>query len=159
MHVRRRTTRGRRVLLPAVGLAAVVLATATGSLANSGANTSGPPNIQGEAGTLPNVDNRRGRTAPTQAQRGSVKPGSEARFNKFGAPSALSDPGTYLAPGLPGGDVAAARVYLSDNSELLGLSANELASLELVNAPPIGRGRAVLFRQVFDGLEAVATVS
>ena len=91
MHVRRRTGHGRRALLPAVGLAAVVLATATGSFANSGANTSGPPNIQGEAGTLPNVDNRRGRNAPTQAQRGSVKPGSEARFNKFGAPEALSD--------------------------------------------------------------------
>ena len=32
MHVRRRTGQGRRALLPAVGLAAVVLATATGSL-------------------------------------------------------------------------------------------------------------------------------
>ena len=124
MHVRRRTGHGRRALLPAVGLAAVVLATATGSFANSGANTSGPPNIQGEAGTLPNVDNRRGRNAPTQAQRGSVKPGSEARFNKFGAPAALSDSGTYLATGLPGSDVAAARAYLSDNRELLGLSAD-----------------------------------
>ena len=68
MHVRRRTGRGRQ-LLPAVGLAAVVLVTATGSFANSGANTSGPPNIQGEAGTLPNVDNRRGRNAPTAGQR------------------------------------------------------------------------------------------
>ncbi len=114
MHVRRRTgTLARRALLPAVGLAAVVLTTATGSFANSGANTSGPPNIQGEARTLPNVDNRRGRNAPTQAQRGSVKPGSEARFNRFGAPAALSDSGRYLATGLPANEVAAARAYLS----------------------------------------------
>jgi len=154
MHVRRRMVHGRRVLLPAVGLTAVVLATATGSLANSGADTSGPPNIQGEARTLPNVDNRRGRHAPSQAQRSRVKSGSEVRFNKFGAPQALSDPGTYLATGLSQGDVAAAREYLIDNRELLGLSGDELASLELVNAPPIGRGSAVLFRQVFDGLEA-----
>jgi hypothetical protein len=46
MHVRRRTGHARQaLLLPAVGLAAVVLATATSSFANSGANTSGPPNI------------------------------------------------------------------------------------------------------------------
>ena len=83
MHVRRRTSLG-RLVLPVIGLAAVVLATATGSFADPGANTSGP-NIQGEAGPLPNVDNRRGRNAPTQAQRQSVKPGSKARFNKFGA--------------------------------------------------------------------------
>ena len=109
MHVRRRTGQGRLALLPAVGLAAVVLTTATGSFANSGANTSGPPNIQGEAGTLPNVDNRRGRNAPTRTQRGSVKPGAEARFNKFGAPAALSNSGRYLATGLPASEVAAAR--------------------------------------------------
>jgi extracellular elastinolytic metalloproteinase len=153
MHVRRRTSRG-RLVLPAVGLAAVVLATATGSFADSGANALGPPNIQGEAGPLPNVDNRRGRNAPTQAQRESVKPGSKARFNKFGAPQTLSNSGTFLATGLRGGDVAAARAYLSVNRELLGLSADELGSLELVNAPKIGAGSAVLFRQVFDGLEA-----
>ena len=153
MHVRRRTSRG-RLVLPALGLAAVVLATATGSFANSGANTSGPPSIQGEGGPLPNVDNRRGHKAPAQAQRRSVQPGSEVRFNKFGAPEALSNSGTYLATGLPAGDVAAARAYLSNNRELLGLSADELASLELVNAPKIGSGSAVLFRQVFDGLEA-----
>ena len=154
MHERPRTGHGRLALLPAVGLAAVVLATATGSLASSGPNTSRPPDFQGEARTLPNVDNRRGRNAPTPAQRGGVKPGSEARFNKFGAPAVLSASGGYLATGLPANEVAAARAYLRRNSALLGLSPNQLDSLELVNAPPIGRGKAVLFRQVFDGLEA-----
>src|SRR5262245_27060884 len=128
MHVRLRTGRGRRVLLPAIGLAAVVLATATGSLANSGANPSRAPSVQGEASTLPNVDSRRGRNAPTPAQRASVKPGSEARFNKFGAPAALSDSGRYLATGLSANEVAAARAYLQSNRALLGLSPNQLAS-------------------------------
>src|SRR5262245_49012184 len=154
MHVRRRTGHGRRALLPAAGLVAVVLATATGSPASSGANTSGTPSVQGEARTLPNVDNRRGRNAPTPAQRASVKPGSEARFNRFGAPAVLSNSGRYLATGLSANEVTAARAYLRGNHALLGLSANEVASLELVNAPPIGRGKAALFRQVFDGLEA-----
>ena len=153
MHVRFRTDRG-RWLLPAVGLVAIVLATATGSFATPGGSTAGPPNIQGEEGTLQNVDNRTGRTAPSATQRALVKAGSEARFNKFGAPGALSDPGTYLAAGLPANDVVAAREYLSQNRELLGLSADELAHLELVNAPSIGNGSAVLFRQAFGGLEA-----
>jgi len=153
MHVRFRTDRG-RWLLPAVGLVAIVLATATGSFATPGGSTAGPPNIQGEEGTLQNVDNRTGRKAPSATQRGLVKAGSEARFNKFGAPGALSDAGTYLAVGLPANDVVAAREYLSENRELLGLSADELAHLELVNAPSIGDGSAVLFRQVFGGLEA-----
>ncbi len=92
MHVRFRTDRG-RWLLPAVGLVAIVLATATGSFATPGGSTAGPPNIQGEGGTLQNVDNRTGRKAPSATQRALVKTGSEARFNKFGAPGALSAPG------------------------------------------------------------------
>jgi extracellular elastinolytic metalloproteinase len=154
MHVRRRTGHGLRLLLPAVGLAAVVFATAAGSLATPGGSVSGPANIQGEEGTLQNVDNRLGRKTPTDVQRGLVKAGSEARFNRFGAPAALSDPGAYLATGLPADNVAAARAYLSQSRELLGLSVDELADLELVNAPKIGRGSAVLFRQAFGGLDA-----
>jgi extracellular elastinolytic metalloproteinase len=153
MHVRFRTDRG-RWLLPAVGLVVVVLATATGSFAKPGGSTAGPPNIQGEGGTLQDVDNRMGRKSPSATQRALVKTGSEARFNKFGAPGALSAPGTYLATGLPANDVVAAREYLSQNSDLLGLSTDELAQLELVNAPSIGKGSAVLFRQAFGGLEA-----
>ena len=153
MHVRSRTARG-RLLLPAFALAALVLATAAGSFAASGSSTAGSPNVQGENGKLPDVDNRRGRKAPTQTQRDRVKPGSEARFNRFGAPETLSDPGTYLATGLPDDDVAAARAYLDANVELLGLDAAEVADLELVTSPSIGPGSAVLFRQTFDGLEA-----
>ncbi len=153
MHVRFRTDRG-RWLLPAVGLVAVVLTTATGSFATPGGSTAGPPNIQGEGGTLQDVDNRMGRKAPSATQRALVKAGSEARFNKFGAPGALSNTGKYLAAGLPANEVVAAREYLRQNRELLGLSAGELAHLELVNAPPIGKGSAVLFRQAFGGLEA-----
>jgi extracellular elastinolytic metalloproteinase len=163
MHLGPRAT-VRRPLLATAGLVVVLLATAAGSLAASGSSTTGP-NVQGEANDHPNVDNRRGRKAPSERQRDQVKAGYEARFNKFGAPEALSDPGTYLATGLPADEVAAARAYLSANRELLGLSESQLADLELVNAPNLGPGSAVLFRQTFgeldagrDGLVAVGVV-
>jgi extracellular elastinolytic metalloproteinase len=145
-------TRG-RWLLPAAAVAVLLLTSAAGSLAADGSSTAGP-NVQGEEGALPNVDARRGRKAPSERQRDSVKSGSETRFNKFGAPEALSDPGDYLATGLPSDDVAAARAYLSANRELLGLSESQLADLELVNAPDLGPGSAVLFRQTFGDLDA-----
>ena len=143
-----------RLLIAAVGLAAVVLATAAGSLAASGSTASGPPKIQGEEGKLADVDNRRGRRAATARQRERVKAGAEARFNKFGAPEAVSDPGAYLATGLPADDVTAARAYLKANRELLGLSEEAIAELEVLNAPEIGAGSAVLFRQSFGGIPA-----
>ena len=153
MHARRGTARA-RLLVAALGLAAVVLATAAGSLAAPGSNASDPPKIQGEEGKLADVDNRKGRKAPSARQRDRVKAGSEARFNKFGAPESLADPGAFLATGLSDNDVAAARAYLAANRELLGLSEDALANLELLNIAPIGSGSAVLFRQRFGGLAA-----
>jgi extracellular elastinolytic metalloproteinase len=143
MHVRRRTARG-RLLVAAAGLAAVVLAVAAGSFAAPGSSSTGPPKIQGEEGTLTDVDNRKGRKAPSAAQRDRVKPGSEARFNKFGAPETLADPGAYLATGLSDDDLTAARAYLAANRELLGLSEAALTDLEVINVAPIGAGSAVL---------------
>jgi extracellular elastinolytic metalloproteinase len=123
--------------------------TAAGPLAASGSTAAQGPNVQGEENARPNVDNR-----GSARQRDSVQPGSEARFNKFGAPEALSDPGAYLASVLPADDVAAARAYLSANRELLGLSESQLAALELVYDAPLGAGSAVLFRQTFGELDA-----
>jgi extracellular elastinolytic metalloproteinase len=153
MRVSRRTVRG-RLLAAAVGLAAVVLATAAASFAAPASNASEPPKIQGEESTLADVDNRRGRKAPSARQRDRVKAGSEARFNKFGAPETLADPGAFLATGLSDNDLAAARAYLAANRELLGLSEDALADLEVLNIAPIGSGSAVLFRQRFGGLAA-----
>ena len=118
-----------RLLVAVVGSAVAMLVVAGGSFAAAGAQASGPPTIQGEEDKLADVDNRRGRKAPSARQRDRVKAGSEARFNKFGAPEAVSDPGAFLATGLPSDDVAAARAYLSANRELLGLSEEALAEL------------------------------
>ncbi|HSC91651.1 MAG TPA: M36 family metallopeptidase [Gaiellaceae bacterium] len=140
-----------RLLLPAIALALAVLATAA---ATPAAPPPSGPNVQGEEQSLPNVDARKGRKAPTQAQLARVKPGSEARFNRFGAPEILADPGAYLATGLSTDDVAAARAYLRANRELIGLSEAEVDDLELLNAPAIGSGSAVLLRQRFGDLPA-----
>ena len=155
MHIRRPA----RGLLAAATLVAALAVTAGPSTATS------DPKVQGDEGTLPNVDSRQGRKAPSQAQLDRVKPGSQARFNRFGSPETLSDPGSYLATGLSDNDVTAAREYLRANAELLGLSQAEVADLELLNRAPIGAGSAVLFRQRFgelaagrDGLVAIGVV-
>jgi hypothetical protein len=50
--------------------------------------------------------------------------------------------------------VTAAREFLAANRELLGLSEQALAELEVLNVAPVGAGSAVLFRQRFGGLPA-----
>ena len=154
-----RIRRPARGLLAAATLVAALAVTAGPSTATS------DPKVQGDEGTLPNVDSRQGRKAPSQGQLDRVKQGSQARFNRFGSPETLSDPGSYLATGLSDNDVTAAREYLRANAELLGLSQAEVADLELLNRAPIGTGSAVLFRQRFgdlpagrDGLVAVGVV-
>ena len=154
-----RIRRPARGLLAAATLVAALAVTAGPSTATS------DPKVQGDEKTLPNVDSRQGRKAPSQGQLNRVKQGSQARFNRFGSPEALSDPGSYLATGLSDNDVTAAREYLRANAELLGLSQAEVADLELLNRAPIGAGSAVLFRQRFgdipagrDGLVALGVV-
>ena len=154
-----RIRRPARGLLAAATLVAALAVTAGPSTATS------DPKVQGDEGTLPNVDSRQGRKAPSQGQLNRVKQGSQARFNRFGSPETLSDPGSYLATGLSDNDVTAAREYLRANAELLGLSQAEVADLELLNRAPIGAGSAVLFRQRFgdipagrDGLVALGVV-
>ncbi len=65
--------------------------------------------------------------------------------------------GDWIATGLPGDDVAAAREYLRRNAEGLGLSAAEVDRLELVNDGRLAASdaHAVLFAQRFGGLPAV----
>jgi extracellular elastinolytic metalloproteinase len=155
MHIRR----------PARGLLAAATVVAALAVTAGPSTATADPKVQGDEGALPNVDSRQGRKAPSQEQLNRVKQGSQARFNRFGSPETLSDPGSYLATGLSDNDVTAAREYLRANTELLGLSQAEVADLELINRAPIGAGSAVLFRQRFgdipagrDGLVALGVV-
>ena len=111
-----------------------------------------------EHGGRSDLDARQGAVEPTAAQleRASAL-GASARWNRFGTvQSLIAEDGGYLAEGLGGDPVAAARSFLSANRVLFRLSDDGLASLELVNdvTLPGTDAHALLFRQRFGGLPA-----
>ena len=161
------TTPSRRALgLAATGAASLVLATLAPGLPSSAAAAPGPRandvGIQGEHRAHQDRD-RRGAAGPTEAQRAAAK--GQTRFGPLGTPAVVVDPAAPLATGLGADPEAAARAYLSREQALFGLTPEQVARLELVAVHPIGRGAAVLLRQVFgdlrtaqDGLVAVGVV-
>ena len=105
-----------------------------------------------------------GQEGAERAQQNAAQ-GLSARWNKLGTPEVVARPGGYLATGLPSDPVAAAQEWIADNRELLGLSAESAANLEVVATNPIGDGASVLLRQRFgdlaaglDGLIAVGVI-
>ncbi len=113
-----------------------------------------PFSFQGESSSVADVDRRAGRERPTAAQlRAAEGLGAMVRWNDFGTPASILDPGDAVATGLPANPEAAAVAFLADHRDLFGLSAAELADLELVAVNPIGRGAAVLLRQRVGGVE------
>ena len=133
------------------------LATLVGvaALLGAAASASAAPRFQGENGGREDVDLRKGTLSPTSTQRTlAIDRQANAKWNRFGTPRSLIRADGYLARGLPGNPVTAARRWIAQNRALLGLSETETSDLELVNAAPVGAGRAVLLRQRFDGLAA-----
>jgi hypothetical protein len=76
------------------------------------------------------------------------------RWNAFGTPQMVTDSDEFLAQGLSADPVAAAREWIAANNDLFGLSAQEVADLEVVRVSPLGDGHAVLLRQNFGELSA-----
>ncbi len=141
-----------------VTLAVLALVGSPGSLASPG-NESPPAPSQGgfvSDGPGPrDLDNRKGRVAPTASQRAHVAAvGARARFNQLGTPGMLTSTGRPLASGLPSDPVAAARAYIAGNREVLGLTPRAASSLEVVTVAPMGAGAAVLLQQRFGSLVA-----
>jgi hypothetical protein len=99
-------------------------------------------------------DARRGRVQPNTTQRAAVTSGETVRWNRLGTPAIVTQSGAFLAEGLPADPVEAAREWIATNTDLFGLSAEEVANLEVLRTSPIGSGHAVLLRQRFDDLPA-----
>jgi extracellular elastinolytic metalloproteinase len=127
-----------------------------------GAGTSG---VASAAGTAPHDqtrhqgagdrDLRPGHRAPSARQRDlAVRQGADVRWNNLGTPAALAVRGKALATGLAADPATAARAYLSEQHELLGVTQRAVDSLEVVSVNPIGAGSAVLFRERFGNLPA-----
>ena len=119
------------------------------------ASTLAVANILDNQQGLPDLDARTGTVAPTNAQLSLVRSmGANATWNRFGTPQSLIKYGGYLATGLSGKPVDAARAWIRSNRTLFRLTAADVDNLELVNNSPIvgTSGHAVLFRQRFGQL-------
>ena len=111
--------------------------------------------FQGERSSAPEVVDVRGRALPTATQRhAAARLDAVVRWNSFGTPHTVVARGKYLATGLAADAETAARTWVRDNRALFGLSRAEVRALELVTKTRLGRGHAVLFRQVFGGVAA-----
>ena len=78
---------------------------------------------------------------PTQRDL-AVRQKVTARWNKLGTPANLTPQGKALADGLPADPVTAARTYVAQHRDLLGLSQQAVDSLEVLAVNPIGVGAA-----------------
>jgi uncharacterized repeat protein (TIGR01451 family) len=105
----------------------------------------------------PDFDSRAGKIAPTAAQQAIVSNlGAEVRWNRFGTPRSLIKHGGFLATGLTGDPVTAARNWIRANRALFRLSDQSVDKLELLNDSKMrgSDGHAVIFRQRFGHLAA-----
>jgi hypothetical protein len=120
----------------------------------------------GPSSAKPDLDTNQGVIAPSTLQKAAVaKLGAHASWNRYGTPSSLLKPNGFLATGLGGDAVAAARAFLAANASLYKLS--DANNLQLVNDVTLHgtNAHAVLFAQKFgdyvadwDGLIAVGVV-
>ena len=105
----------------------------------------------------PDFDSRTGKIAPTSTQLAIVSNlGADARWNRFGTPHSLIKHGGFLATGLTGDAVTAARNWIRANRALFRLSDQSVTRLELLNDSKMrgSNGHAVIFRQRFGNLPA-----
>ena len=152
----RRFTRGTGLVVMVL-VAAVCVAVQPAGAKSPGASASSQsdPGFQGENSRVKDLDARPGKKAPTSGQQAAAqRKGVVARWNKLGTPDNLSRPGGYLQTGLAADPVTAARQWVADNSDVLGLSPGAANSLQVIATNPIGAGAAVLLQQHFDGLAA-----
>lgn len=143
--------RKKRTRVIAVASAATLLGLALNGTAGAQVRAKPAP-AQHTAGTR---DFRAGQRTPSAKQRAlATQRGVAATFNKLGTTSSVAATGKSLATGLPADPVAAARAYLTQQRDLLGVSQNAIDSLEVVATNPIGNGTAVLMRERFGNLPA-----
>jgi uncharacterized repeat protein (TIGR01451 family) len=129
----------------------------------------GQLNLWDAAQGLPDLDNRAGHVTPTAQQTSLVDSmGARAEWNQFGTVHTMLKYGGFLATGLSGDPVSAAREWIRANRVLFRLSDQSVTNLELVSdgVTPYSAAHAVLFRQRFgslvptqDGLINVAIVN
>lgn len=143
--------RKKRTRVIAVASAAALLGLALNGTAGAQVRAKPAP-AQHTAGSH---DFRAGQRTPSAKQRTlATQRGVTATFNKLGTTSTVAAAGKPLATGLAADPVAAARAYLTQQRDLLGVSQKAIDSLDVVATNPIGDGTAVLLRERFGNLPA-----
>jgi extracellular elastinolytic metalloproteinase len=131
------------------------LAAAIGALALP-ASALGIANVHSGDDGLRDYDARTGKLAPTHAQKAAAKRlGVRVTWSQFGTPATVSKRGKYLAKGIRAKNApAAASKWLNRNRALFRIGAAD--KLIVASDSPLyqSRGHAVVFRQVFGGLQA-----
>ena len=98
----------------------------------------------------------RGTALPTSAQRRAVAGlgAVDVRWNQFGTPASLLPTSGSLGRATSADPAQAARAWLSSHAAAFGLTAADVAGLDVVNVQAFAQSeaRAVLFRQKFGGL-------
>ncbi|MEJ7718953.1 MAG: hypothetical protein WKF58_00105 [Ilumatobacteraceae bacterium] len=90
------------------------------------------------------IDTRTGNVLPTAPQRDAVAAmGATARWNRFGTPQSVIKYGGYLATGLSGGPVAAARSWIRSNRALFKLTDADVSGLQVAFDAPLTGGRTI----------------
>src|SRR5215510_10401046 len=142
------------------GLVAVITVTGLAIAAASNnpalasrSDTSRHSGTQGDTAAAKDKDNRRGHVSPSATQRAKADAlDAIVSWNNYGTPAMLLSKGRPLATGLGGNAAAAARAYIANNRDLLGLTKSTADSLRLLTVAPMGEGAAVLFRQRYGSL-------
>jgi len=104
---------------------------------------------------LPDFDSRTAVVQPTSQQLDIVSAlSATARWNHFGTPQSLINYGGYLATGLSGDGVTAARSFIASHAALFRLSPAAVQNLQLLadNSMAASQGHAITFYQTFGGL-------
>ena len=130
--------------LPAVGETSPATAPSTPEVLTLGDSPAG----------LSDLDSR-GRALPTASQKAAgARLGSELRWNSFGTPASILPADGSLGRASSGDAAVAARTWLRRNTAVLGITAAQVAGLELVNSQKLAQtsAHAVLFRQTFGEL-------
>ncbi len=116
-----------------------------------------PEPFTAEATGLADTDVR-GTVSPSSAQRTAARAfGAQLRWNRYGTPSSVLVP-RGLSGDRDGSAVTTARSWLVQNADLFGMAPAQLRApaLQLLNDQrmPYSTGHAVLFRQVWGGLDS-----
>lgn len=146
----------------ALSLAATVQQSAAAAPPAGKGHESAPPGDHDHG--LPDVDRRAASAAPSAAQRsaasssvanGRAKGAKSVTWNRFGAPATYVLDGTApVATGLSADPERAARDFLAAERTAFGLTAAQVADVEVVGTNRIGDATVVLVRQTFGGVPA-----